>query len=111
MKVKSVIPTPYVIPAKLVPAEAGAGMTIALDSHWIPAGVYPCESRGGNDNCNLAGRPEGDQPDESGFPLEFTPAKAGAGMTIATGNDNCTGLGKDTENGDKVSEYFFREIE
>jgi len=73
--------------------------------------VYPCESRGGNDNCNLAGRPEGDQPDESGFPLEFTPAKAGAGMTIATGNDNCTGLGKDTENGDKVSEYFFREIE
>ncbi|PIU67919.1 MAG: hypothetical protein COS84_02805 [Armatimonadetes bacterium CG07_land_8_20_14_0_80_40_9] len=19
--------------------------------HWIPAGVYPCESRGGNDNC------------------------------------------------------------
>jgi len=23
-----------------------------LDSHWIPTGVYPCESRGGNDNCN-----------------------------------------------------------
>jgi len=38
VKVKSVIPTPYVIPAKLVPAEAGAGMTIALDSHWIPTG-------------------------------------------------------------------------
>jgi len=34
-------------------------MTIALDSHWIP----------------------------TGFPLEFTPAKAGVGMTIATGND------------------------
>ena len=36
---------------------------VGLDSHWIPAPRF-----------------RGDK---------FTPAKAGVGMTIATGNDNC----------------------
>jgi len=65
VKVKSVIPT-----------EAGIYNLLFF---WIPTGVYPCESRGGNDTCAYF----------SGFPLEFTPAKAGVGMTIATWNDNC----------------------
>jgi len=63
VKVKSVIPAPYVIPAKLVPAKAGSR--------------------------NLRGKLQQESTTFyfSGFPLEFTPAKAGVGMTIATWND------------------------
>jgi len=50
VKVKSVIPTPYVIPAK-----AGVGMTIALDSHWIPASAGMTIATGSNQESSILG--------------------------------------------------------